>query len=233
MLKPLIALLSLLLSSSISSVRGLQLHSTTATFQKTHHTLAQVGWRAEDIHDFDWNVTLPIRFYAANAFTDVQCSPIGEIFATQTFFTEFNEPIYRQYVYDFLNIKWDPFIPNKEIKAVRFDRNGRLYQLLGDNCIYNDEYVQLLCNVKDFEVLLNGKFIIIPVNYFVSRVDYSKGEYDINMNSNVSFQAYNGYRALGLHLERPVFVLPNGTIQGPEGNYKGICAVDLTVGIDS
>ena len=34
-------------------------------------------------------------------------------------------------------------------------------------------------------------------------------------------------------LEKPVFVLPNGTISGPEGNYNGVCAVDLSVGVDS
>ena len=149
------------------------------------------------------------------------------------FDTEYTEPIYEQYLYDPIARQWNKYMDGKQIKSVRFNRNGRMYQLLPDGCVYNDVGAKLLCNVKDFEVLLNGKFIIVPENNINSIVNYANGEYDVDLSTNVLYQAYNDYRALALQLEKPIFVLPNGTIQGPEGNYNGICAIDLTVGIDS
>ena len=55
-----------------------------------------------------------------------------------------------------------------------------MFELLPDNCIYNDVGKKLLCNVKDFEVLLNGKFIIVPQSYLPPSSDYSIGEYDVD-----------------------------------------------------
>ena len=82
--------------------------------------------------------------------------------------------------------------------SVRFNRVGRMYQLLPDNCIYNDVGAKLLCNVKDFEVLTNGKFIVIPKSYTPPLSNYQRGEYEVDPETNVQYQLYNGHRAIAL-----------------------------------
>lgn len=167
-----------------------------------------------------------------NAFSDVQASPEGELYATQIFDTDVTEPQYQQYLYDPVRRQWNKY-KDYQIIMVRFDRNGRMYRLLQDNCIYDDKSTKLLCNVRDFDVYEDGSFLIVPVKDIQPSVDYSKGEFEVDPSTNTKFQAYNNFRALAIKLERPVLVTPNGTILGDEGNYNGVCAQDLSVGIDS
>lgn len=62
-----------------------------------------------------------------------------------------------------------------------------MYELLADDCIYNEAGTKLLCNVKDFEVLHNGKFIVIPIKNVLSSVDYEQGSYDVEPVTNVQY----------------------------------------------
>ena len=59
----------------------------------------------------------------------------------------------------------------------------------------------------------------------VAVVNFAREEWDAGVGA-VVFRSVAGQ-------EEPVFVLPDGSIKGPEGNYNGVCAVDLTVGVDS
>lgn len=68
---------------------------------------------------------------------------------------------------------------------VRFDRNGRMYELLPDWCIYDDKGAKLLCNVKDFEVLESGSFYIVPRTNITPFADYDNAEFDIDPDTQV------------------------------------------------
>ena len=56
-----IATLCLLLSVGVQSVK----------VQSKIKSLAEAGWRAEDVNNFDWNLTQAISFSVVNAFNDV------------------------------------------------------------------------------------------------------------------------------------------------------------------
>ena len=91
--------------------------------------------------------------------------------------------------------QWNKYL-DKQIVQVRFDRNGRMYQLLPDFCVYNDLGARLLCNVKDFEVYEDGSFITVPRNNITTTTNYGNGDFDVDAETNTRYQAYNGYRAL-------------------------------------
>lgn len=93
-----LATLSLLLTAT--SVAGVEV-------QNKMKTLAQAGWRVEHLNKFDWNLTQALSFETVNAFSDVQASPVGDIYASQMFDTDYTEPVYRQYLYDPVLQQWN------------------------------------------------------------------------------------------------------------------------------
>jgi hypothetical protein len=104
----------------LATVQGLQL-------QQKVRTLAESKWRSEDVNNFDWNATQALSFSVVNAFSDVQASPTGDLFATQIFDTDLTDPVYAQYLYDPIKRIWNRYVDTKQIVMVRFDRVGRMY----------------------------------------------------------------------------------------------------------
>ena len=71
------------------------------------------------------------------------------------------EPKFYVYIYSPAANQWNIMNKTFQAKAVRFDLLGNRYFLDANNCVINDQGVQLTCNVKDFEVTADKKIYVI------------------------------------------------------------------------
>ena len=71
------------------------------------------------------------------------------------------DPKYYVYIYSPVDNQWNLFSKTFQAKAVRFDLLGNRYFLNQNNCVVNDQNMQLTCGVKDFEVSADKKIYVI------------------------------------------------------------------------
>jgi len=73
-----------------------------------------------------------------NAFTDVQTSPEGDVYAVQHLKPEGGDEKYYLYFLSVEDNKWNIFRNGLQAKLARFDIFGNMYYLGVNNCIYQN-----------------------------------------------------------------------------------------------
>ena len=155
-MKTCIALLSLLMAGS----SALQLNKIL------QQNRAELQWRDKVSNKFTWDATQKLEWTVVNAFIDVQTSPTGDVYAIQKIGGDLTDPKYYVYIYSPADNTWNLMNKTFQAKAVRFDLLGNRYFLDPNNCVLNDQNIQLTCNVKDFEVTADKK--IYAINLFAN-----------------------------------------------------------------
>jgi hypothetical protein len=100
---------------------------------------AELQWRNEATNKFTWKATQELKWTVTNAFTDVQTSPSGDIYAVQHLTPEGGDEKYYLYTYTVENSTWALWKSGKQAKGARFDLLGNMYYLNTANCIIRDK----------------------------------------------------------------------------------------------
>ena len=83
---------------------------------------------------------------------------------------------------------------------------GDIYYLGADNCVYNSVYKKLVCNMKDFEVNLEGRIIGINDGLGGSFSHSMEEGYLYDMASETYYKSFKYYKGLTMIRNKPIFI---------------------------
>ncbi|CDW89441.1 UNKNOWN [Stylonychia lemnae] len=190
---------------------------------------SQLEWRQEATNKFSWNATQELKWSVVNAFTDVQTSPDGDVYAIQKISSEISATRYQLYLYNISSSIWSLVNTSFDVKAVRFDRLGNMYYLDSDNCVRNQLQEKLICGLSDFEVTVQKEIIGLNDGQGVLSSDTVSSSYKSAFVSPYKYKALTGYKGITLLKDEPILIQNDGSV---DARYGGEKVVSISAGID-